>query len=134
MKKTPVVMVDYLQLLNIRSTTSLTDKQLVDKNIVELKNISTDFHTPVITISSLNRASYNSKDIDFSVFKESGSIEHNGDILIGLQFQDKSDPNEAKQKEPRDIEAVILKQRNAPVGTKINFLFHAKYNCFEEAE
>jgi replicative DNA helicase len=137
MQRTPIIIIDYLQLLdlpnkNTKYNKGLSDKQIVDQNIFALKKISSDFNTPVIAVSSLNRASYNSKDIDFSAFKESGSIEYSCDTLIGLQFQDKSDPNEAKQKEPRDIEAVILKQRNGPVGAKINFSFHAKYNCFEE--
>lgn len=133
MRQTPVIIIDYLQLLNItQKDKNISDKQIVDKNIIALKKISSDFDTPVIAVSSLNRASYNSKEIDFSAFKESGSIEYSCDTLIGLQFMDKSDINEAKQKEPRDIEAVILKQRNGPVGTKVSFSFHAKFNYFEE--
>lgn len=132
MKNVPVVIVDYLQLIKAKEMKNVTDKQLVDASITGLKEISTNFDTPVIAVSALNRASYDNKEISFSAFKESGSIEYSCDVLIGLQFKDNSDPNEARKKDPRDIEAVILKQRNGPVGSKIDFAFHSKYNCFEE--
>ena len=54
---TPVVIVDYIQILapyNDRAT----DKQNTDKAVMELKRISRDYKTPVIGISSFNRANY----------------------------------------------------------------------------
>ena len=132
MNTSPVVIIDYLQLLETDNENS-SDKQNVDKSVITLKKISQWFNLPVIAISSLNRASYN-KDISFEAFKESGAIEYSGDLLLGLQFEDKKDVNEEKQRNPRKIEAVILKHRNGPSGGKIKLNFYAPYNYFEEEE
>lgn len=83
--KKPVVLIDYVQILapaEIRAT----DKQNIDKAVLELKRISRDFKIPVIGISSFNRAGY--KDaVTMEAFKESGAIEYSSDILIGLQLK-----------------------------------------------
>ena len=81
--KKPVVFIDYLQILAPPSD-RLTDKQILDKNIVELKRISRDFDIPVIAISSFNRESYKN-EVSLSSFKESGAIEYTADVLLGLQ-------------------------------------------------
>ena len=72
--KTPVVIIDYLQLIEpepnqMRDTT----KQVIDKAVMELKRISRDLKTPVIAISSLNRQSYKDES-NMAAFKESGAI------------------------------------------------------------
>ena len=137
---TPLVIVDYLQILapyNERAT----DKQNTDKAVMELKRISRDFKTPVIGISSFNRDNYNNA-VSMQSFKESGAIEYSSDILIGLQLKGAGtkdpetgkpfDPTEAKKKNPREIELVILKNRNGQTGTKIPLEFYPLFNYFTE--
>lgn len=131
----PIVVVDYLQILapyDMRSS----DKQNTDKAVLELKRISRDFKTPVIGISSLNRAGYND-EIKLEAFKESGAIEYGSDVLIGLQFAgagEKSfDHLEAKAKDPREVELVILKNRNGRTGDKVVYKYYPLFNYFEEA-
>ena len=131
----PLVVVDYLQILapyNERAT----DKQNTDKAVLELKRISRDYKTTVIAISSLNRMSY--KDaIGMEAFKESGAIEYSADCLIGLQLKGAGregfNATEEKKKDPRIIEAIILKNRNAAVGDAIPLLYYPRFNFFEEA-
>ena len=130
----PLVIIDYLQILapyNERAT----DKQNTDKAVMELKRISRDFKTPVIGISSFNRDNYNNA-VSMQAFKESGAIEYSSDVLIGLQLKgagDKDfDPTEAKKKNPREIELVILKNRNGQTGTKIPLEFYPLFNYFTE--
>ena len=69
-------------------------------------------------------------------FKESGTIEYSSDVLIGLQFEGAGernfDINEAKKKDPRDVELVILKNRNGPMGLKIPYTYYPLFNYFEE--
>lgn len=132
--KTPLVIVDYLQIVapyNERAT----DKQNMDKAVLELKRISRDFKLPVIAVSSLNRMSYGQR-ISMEAFKESGAIEYSSDVLIGLQLRGAGeatfDPTEAKKKNPRQIEAVILKNRNGRVGEKIEFEYYPMFNYFTE--
>lgn len=81
---TPVCVIDYLQILAPEDPRS-SDKQAVDKNIVELKRISRDFNVPMIVISSFNRESY-WQPVSMSSFKESGGIEFSADLLIALQY------------------------------------------------
>lgn len=130
----PFVLVDYLQILAPYSDRA-TDKQNTDKAVLELKRISRDFKTTVMAISSLNRMSY--KDaISMEAFKESGAIEYSADVLIGLQLKGagKSDfnPTEEKKKDPRTIELIILKNRNAAVGDGATLGYYPRFNFFEE--
>lgn len=131
---TPVVIIDYLQILapyNDRAT----DKQNTDKAVMELKRISRDYKTPVIGISSFNRANY-SVAVTMEAFKESGAIEYSSDILIGLQLKGAGkkdfDANEAKKKSPREIELVILKNRNGSTGDRIELQYYPLFNYFKE--
>jgi replicative DNA helicase len=70
-------------------------------------------------------------------FKESGAIEYSSDVLIGLQLKGAGeknfDANEAKRKDPREIELVILKNRNGRTGGKIIFNYYPLFNYFREA-
>ena len=53
----PLVLIDYVQILapfDIRGT----DKQNIDKAVLELKRLSRDFDIPVLCVSSLNRESF----------------------------------------------------------------------------
>lgn len=132
----PVVIVDYLQILapaDIRDT----EKRATDKNILELKRLSRDYKIPVIGISSLNRSNYKEK-ISFEALKESGGIEYGSDIVIGLQLKGAGskdfEVNKAKNKDPREIEAVILKHRSGKTGDTINYLYYPLFNYFVETE
>lgn len=132
--QTPVIVVDYLQILAPYSDRA-SDKQNTDKAVLELKRISRDFKTPVIAISSFNRAGY--KDaVTMEAFKESGAIEYSSDVLIGLQLEGAGkkdfDVNAAKSKDPREIELVILKNRNGRTGHTVNYRYYPRFNCFIE--
>lgn len=130
----PIILVDYLQILAPYSDRA-TDKQNTDKAVLELKRISRDFKTTVIAISSLNRMSY--KDaISMEAFKESGAIEYSADCLIGIQLKGAGtqnfDATKEKQKDPRTVELIILKNRNAAVGSKTTMEYYPRFNFFEE--
>ena len=130
----PVIFIDYLQLLSSNDGSS-TDKQNMDKTVLELKRISRDFRMPVVVVSSFNRMSYKNSAA-MEAFKESGAIEYSADVLIGLQFAGVGDAgfdiDKAKRKNPRQIEAVILKHRNGRTGDRLRFSFFPAYNFFDE--
>lgn len=134
--RTPIVFVDYIQIMapyEVRAT----DKQNMDKNVLELKRLSRDIKTPVIAISSLNRASYRDEITEAS-FKESGAIEYGSDVLMGLQLKgiggDGFKADEAKRRTPREMELVIIKNRNGEIGRKIGFDYYSMFNYFKESE
>ena len=138
----PVVVIDYTQIL-APAAEKLTDKQNVDRNIVELKRLARDKHLPVIAICSFNRDSYYSP-VDKDSFKESGSIEYSADVLIGIHPRGMKQPQSEKdkiraennknvkacmKKTERDLEAVVLKNRNGETGT-INLKYFTPCNRY----
>lgn len=145
----PVVVIDYLQILAPYND-RYTDKQNVDKNVLELKRLSRDCQIPIIGISSFNRENYNAP-VSMASFKESGAIEYSSDVLIGLQIdgiERTPTEREAEYKEriqrvletvdackrrgePIAIEAKILKHRNGVPGS-VHLEFYSRYNLFRE--
>lgn len=134
----PVVVIDYLQILQPYDL-RMTDKQNMDKSVLELKRLSRKYKIPVIAISSFNRDNYKA-EVSMQAFKESGAIEYGSDVLLGLQFKGAGDKgfdneavNEAFAKEPREIELKVLKHRNGqrPKGAFL-YEYYPKFNYFKE--
>ena len=142
----PVVFVDYLQILKAHDP-HMTDKQAVDYNVLRLKQLSRDYKIPVIALASMNRTSY-SDVISMVSIKESGAIEYTSDVCIGLQMaamdsivdgskkqgQQEKKVRKLKSKQNREMQAVILKQRNGQIGAEILFTYCAMFNHFGEDE
>ena len=134
----PVVIVDYLQIIK-GSDPRLTDKQIADLNIVELKRLSREYDIPVFVISSFNRESYKQGQgfVKMSDFKESGAIEYTADVLIGLEFANAGkeyDETAAKRETPRKLNLVMLKNRNGRTGDKLAFTYNPIFNYFADEE
>lgn len=132
--KKPIVIIDYLQILAPYNE-RYTEKQNTDANVRELKRLSRDFKTPVIAISSFNRENY-SKGVSMTAFKESGGIEYSSDVLIGLQLKgagDKgADIKALMNREPRQVELHILKNRSGRANKYIDLEYYPKFNYFEQ--
>ena len=147
--KTPVVVIDYLQLLaSYEAGRNLSDKQITDKNVLELKRLSRQL--PIIAVSSFNRESY-TDPISLSAFKESGAIEYTADILIGLQYfgmdyEPKEGEKERKQrvasllreqkakardKQGQDIQVKIMKNRHGITGD-IELKYYPAFNYYKD--
>lgn len=132
--KKPFVLIDYLQIL-AKADARTSDKQDMDRNVLELKRISRDFKIPVFVVSSFNRENYKTA-VSYASFKESGAIEYSSDVLIGLQMKGAGekgfDAESAKTRNPRAIELVILKNRNGETGKRLEFKYYPMFNYFEE--
>lgn len=146
----PVVIIDYLQLLAPETGHERdSDKQIVDRNVMALRQMARDMETCVSVISSLNRASYNGT-VSLESFKESGAIEYGTDVLLGLQprgieneLEDKGEQaakREAKKlmkdfkaNERRECEIMVLKNRNGRVWRDgVPLVYEAVSNLFLE--
>ena len=163
----PVILCDYLQILApyidpAHPNRALTDKQCVDKNVLELKRISRDYKIPVIAISSFNRDNY-SAPVNTAAFKESGAVEYSADVLIGLQYtgmereeyvnkagntvtESDNDPRrlarigkllrdvdkKAKAGKGVSVDVKILKNRNGARGMSDTMNFYPMFNTFME--
>lgn len=126
----PVVLIDYLQLIAPEDA-RLSDKQIIDKTMLELKRITRDYNIPIVLISSVNRESYKGKkdaSISMASFKESGSIEFTSSIVIALEVE-----KEDTEKKTRDIKLSVLKNRK---GRRAKFIYkyHYPYGKFEEID
>ena len=132
----PVVIIDYLQLIkNEDPRINSNDKVKTDANLTALKKLSRDEKLAIIAISSFNRNSYETR-ARFESFKESGSVEYTSSVLLALQLagveQDNFNVNEAKAKNPREIELVILKNRQGKSGDTIKYYYYPMFNFFYE--
>ena len=130
--KTPVVIIDYIQLLR-GSMPGSSDKQAMDEVIYSLEQLRREFQTPIIGLSSLNRGAYGSKtkgtNIRTDSFKESGSIEYTAEILLGFN-REESVPAQGIQK----VRLEVLKGRFMEDSCSQYFDFHPAYGYFEESQ
>ena len=141
----PIVFIDYLQILKAHDP-HMTDKQAVDYNVLRLKQLSRDFKIPVVILSSMNRMSY-SDIISMAALKESGAIEYTADVCIGLQLANmeqikigtstgkaEKTIRQMKGKTERDMEIVILKNRNGKIGDELPFKYYAMFHNFYDTQ
>ncbi len=129
--QTPVVIVDYLQILDGKQKDSTADQRsVVDFNIGFLSQTANELKVPVIAISSLNRASYNGKprDIALSSFKESGRIEYSADVVWALQ----SAGIYKEEFKKRAMRLTILKNRYGEKDVSVGLSFYPEFGLFED--
>lgn len=140
----PVVIIDYLQVIQTAPGNRMTTKDSVDLHVLRLKQLQTDNKLALIVISSLNRQNYLTQ-IDFESFKESGGIEYTADVLWGLQlqvlhddiFNQQSKINEKRQRvrdakaaNPRKIELICLKNRFGISSYSCAFDYFPQFDLF----
>ena len=132
--RVPVVLIDYLQII-APVDVHFTDKQNTDRVVTALKKLSRVHEATVLAISSFNRENYNTP-ASMASFKESGGIDYSADVLIGLQARGAGgkgfDLEAEKQKDPRELELKILKNRTAALRGPIPLRYYSAYSCFEE--
>ena len=141
----PVVIVDYLQVIQTAPDSRMTTKDAVDLHVRRLKQLQSDNKLALIVISSLNRQNYLTQ-IDYESFKESGGIEYTADVVWGLQLQVLHDEifdkqaqlNEKRQKvrdakaaNPRQIELVCLKNRFGISSYTCSFDYFPQFDLFK---
>ena len=127
MHTTPIVIVDYIQILqpSLSGIKPMEGRQAIDHIILTLKFYAKKHGTTIIAISALNRANY-SVPVDLESFKESGCLEYTADVVWGLQLATVTNPAYIKEKDitnkramvfaakqqiPRAIDLVCLKNR-----------------------
>ena len=139
--KVPVVVVDYLQILQPNADyIRAQPRQQVDYNVNVFAKMRRELKTPIILISAFNRNSYNGV-ADNSSFKESGAIEYTGDCMITMEYNtrwgDKANENKDKlkaeqRKNPRSIVLTFQKNRGNRTGGTILYDYYPQYNYFME--
>ncbi len=108
-----VVHIDYIQLLAERSNNAVHDLGQITR---ELKLLAKELDVTIVTYSQLNRLveSRDDKRPILSDLRQSGNIEEDVDIALFL-YRDILYNKETKY--PNQMEYIIRKQRNGPIGT-----------------
>ena len=150
----PVVVIDYLQLIAPPEGFKGGQREIVDENLKAIKDLSKRNELFILLISSFNRTSYK-EPVSMESFKESGGIEYTCDYILGLQLSILEDPSffsttgrfggekdtnndkkskaldEAIGKNPKEVELVVLKNRNGKQRFKNFFVYYTEFDAFE---
>ncbi|MCD7737577.1 MAG: hypothetical protein LUH58_00835 [Lachnospiraceae bacterium] len=143
--KTPIVFVDYLQLLKAdpNDRAQIDRKTKLDVAVATLKTLASQIGLPVFALSSIARSGYGQK-VGMASFKESGEIEYTAGILFGLNWTGVTDARSEEdasteiqasdQRGYRKMKLEILKYRNGARYKSVNLNYYSAYNYFEEAQ
>ena len=121
-KKIGLVIIDYLQLMQISKTKLDNRAQELSQITRLLKTIAREFNIPIIALSQLSRNVENRLDKKpiLSDLRESGSIEQDADLVLMLyrnQLSNKENVNSSQVLDTEQIELILAKHRNGPTGT-----------------
>ena len=128
-KKLGLVVVDYLQLLESDPDERSGENRATQVAVISrgLKALARDMNVPILALSQLNRAVDNrpNRRPMLSDLRESGAIEQDADLVLFLH----QDEGKVGAAEPEEIELIIGKQRNGPVGN-LRLLFNKRFSKF----
>lgn len=136
--KSPVICLDYLQIIPNRNSKTAKDK--IDDIALRLKDFQRETNSTLIVISSFNRENY-WQPVSFKAFKESGAIEYSADVIWGLEnygvdAEGKHSVEEEikmSKKAVRKIKFSCLKNRNGGQYETF-FTYYAAHDYFEPLE
>ncbi len=117
-----LIIVDYLQILTPTTRNRDGREREVAEMSAALKRLARDLEVPVVVLAQLNRGleSRLEKRPLLSDLRESGAIENDSDVVIGLYRDEVYKPDTSDK---GIMEMIVLKQRNGPIGTaKLAFL------------
>ena len=132
-----LVVIDYLQLMqsaggDSRKYAGENRQQVVSDISRMLKIMAKELNVPVICLSQLSRASEGlpNKRPMLSDLRESGAIEQDADVVIGLYREGYYN---VECEEPNVSEAIVLKNRKGQTGT-VKLAWLAEYTTFAAYE
>ena len=130
-KNLGLVVIDYLQLMQSaggKSSSGENRQQIVADMSRMLKIMAKELEVPVLCLSQLSRANEARQDKRpmLSDLRESGAIEQDADVVIGL-YREGYYNRECEN--PNAAEAIVLKNRKGETGT-VNLLWMADYTTY----
>ena len=125
-----LIIIDYIQL--IQSTTKAESRQQEVSDISrKIKAMARELDVPIIALSQLSRSveARNDKRPMLSDLRESGAIEQDADIVMFIYREDYYKKDEERNEKREDVELIIAKHRNGPIGT-VKLAFEKDINAF----
>ena len=125
-----LLVVDYLQLMHQKG--KVENRQLEVSEISRsLKALAKELDIPILALSQLNRKIEERRGGRpmLSDLRESGAIEQDADVVMFIHRDEDADPQAADHR-ALEVELIVAKQRNGPIGT-INLVFLSEYTRFE---
>ena len=134
-KNLGLVVVDYLQLMSSaggKQNSGENRQQIVADMTRMLKIMAKELEVPVLCLSQLSRANEARQDKRpmLSDLRESGAIEQDADVVIGL-YREGYYNKECE--DPGDAEAIVLKNRKGETGS-VHLRFLAEYTSYVNAD
>ena len=135
-KNLGLIVIDYLQL--IEGTGREDRLQQISSISRGLKILAKELNVPIISLSQLSRAVEGRQDKrpQLSDLRDSGSIEQDADIVMFIYrdeyYKNQNDDEEMAEKAANkgEVEIIIAKHRNGPVGT-VKLLFQSNITKFK---
>ena len=133
-----LLIIDYLQLMEGRSSHGDNRVQEVSEITRGLKGIARELNIPVLALSQLSRSAEMSRPAipRLSHLRESGSIEQDADVVMFI-YRKAADRGynyeELSESEKHTAEVYIAKHRNGPTG-KVNLFFDEDTVSFKNME
>jgi replicative DNA helicase len=126
-----LVVVDYVQKITTNDPRARSRTEYVGSVVRSLKDVARDAEVPIMALAQLNRAieQGSNRRPMLSDLREAGDLEQEADVVAFLYDPNRKDESQAdrdeddpvkiaeKARKPRDVEFIIEKQRNGPVGT-----------------
>lgn len=127
-KNLGLVVIDYLQLM--ASGNAENRQQAVSEISRSLKVMAKELNVPVLCLSQLSRESAKRSDKrpTLSDLRESGSLEQDADIVLGIYRKDYFD----READTGEAELLVMKNRNGMVGT-VEMVWLPQYTTYVSA-
>ncbi len=129
-KNIGLVIIDYLQLMQGRSTAERRDLEISEISRA-LKALAKELSLPVLALSQLNRMleQRNDKRPRLSDLRESGALEQDADVVAFI-YRDEIYNTDENNPKKGTADIILAKQRNGPVGD-VTLTFLNSYTRFE---
>lgn len=131
--RTPVVFVDYLQILDGDNARAYQDERLAIKDtVLGLRSVANTYGVHVIGISTINRTSYGKPTVDLSSLGGCSFIEYSADVCIHLTVDGKGKEQAANlASSVRPVTVTALKNRFGQTGS-VPLMFDTAHARFLE--
>lgn len=128
-----LLIVDYLQIIQPRNYTDNMVQAMTEVSR-GLKSLARELQVPILAAAQLSRA-VEQREVKIprlSDLRESGSLEQEADVVLFIYRKDR-DRFDAALEEQNNVEIIIAKHRNGPLGT-VNLKFDSEKASFRNID